>query len=160
MRKISKFSAVLLIVIASLTVATTVLCAVLWSLSVPTTISITSSVNAELYADVSCTIPLTEISLDSIDRLDTTTWSTSQTIYLKYVGSEENSMDLTLLSYDFPSGFKAEWSYFGTWHALGETETRDFTQEDVTDLQVRVRQLETHDKGDYSFSFDFTIQDS
>jgi len=160
MRKISKFSAVLLIVIASLTVVTGVLCAVLWSAEKPSSITITSSVNAAIYNDAACTVPTTTINLDDLDRLDTTTWSLSQPLYVKYTGSKEGNMYLTVLSWDFPTGFKAEWSYFSTWKNLGETEQRDFVQGDVIDLQLRVKQLEENAEGTYDFNFEFTIQDT
>jgi hypothetical protein len=136
----------------------TVLASLWISKPIPSSITITGSVSANLYSNEACTIPLTAIDFGSIDKLDLN-YHQSAIFYLKYNGSDTITSDFTIIHVGLPSGFVCQWKWISgsnPWRDLGITENTSFNYGKIISLQLQIKQTVEHAKDTYSFSF--TVQ--
>jgi hypothetical protein len=128
-----------------------------WSKTIPSSITLTASVSANLYSDSACTIPLTSVDFGSFDKLDLT-YHASAIFYLKYEGSETITTDYLIKSVSLPSGFTIQWKDIvsGSWLNDGVSLNMAFSLGVVRQLQLQIKQTTAQAKGTYSFSF--TVQ--
>jgi hypothetical protein len=107
-------------------VSTLVYASLLWNTTVPSNgITITSTTNALLFNDLACTVPTTAINFSpSLDALDLTNYTNGQTVYLKYVGSGNQSASfcMRIETGTLATGFSFYWksSIDNTWRPLVE----------------------------------------
>ena len=132
---------------------------VLWSKQLPSSITITSSTNAELYNEVTCTTLATAVSFANFDALDFT-GHLSNIIYMKYNGSKLG-ISYVVVNATIPSGFTCKSEQVGgTWFNLNQSQTVSFTLGMIFQIQISLTQTVAHTEGIINLGqFNFAISD-
>jgi len=152
------FAISLVILIALTLVSATIM----WTKPIPSTVTVNSSYNAVVCNDAGFTQETTTANFPTIDRLDTA-YKSSQTIYVKFTGSESAGMYFTIMA-TLPS---AKWSfYFRTTIPLdtnnnpsGTLVSWDVNTTPTFTVTLWIKQDGTATKGNYAFTFQFVIDD-
>lgn len=136
-----------------------VMASILWSQTLPSTVTVTASYSCELYDDVGLTTLATSVDFPSIEKTNPN-WYLSQKIYVKYTGSgSPTPQKYFKIVASIPSGFSWQWSVDGTVKQPTDSLGWNFETKPTLETQIYIKHDGSINEGNYDFAFTYQVTD-